>query len=244
VAPIRCRATIAAKDFVLFRKRWEFGRARIVARQRHKRTPGVHTVNKYATKYDYVADVVPDSGLAPFRATFTSTFGSDEILLAPNIGSQTRVRFKAGGEDVRLDGKFLVAQERARKDAEREQFNAAANASPGTLPASPADLPPISAGNLPRTATGSSGQSTVRVTTTTNPADVPHMRDNLQQMRDRIERLAAEHPGSVVRFGVAACGSAGSDPLDRLQRLADLHDRGVITDAEFTAEKAKILRET
>jgi hypothetical protein len=117
------------------------------------------------------------------------------------------VRFKAGGEDVRLDGKFLVAQERARK-------------------------------------AGAVGQSAVRVTTTTDPADVQHRRDNLQQMRDRIERLDAENPGSVVRFGVGASGGGGSDPLDRLQRLADLHDRGVLTDAEFTAEKAKILRET
>jgi hypothetical protein len=35
-----------------------------------------------------------------------------------------------------------------------------------------------------------------------------------------------------------------SDPLDRLQKLADLHDRGVLTDAEFAAEKAKLLRES
>jgi hypothetical protein len=35
-----------------------------------------------------------------------------------------------------------------------------------------------------------------------------------------------------------------SDPLDRLQKLADLHDRGALTDAEFAAEKAKLLRES
>jgi Short C-terminal domain len=35
-----------------------------------------------------------------------------------------------------------------------------------------------------------------------------------------------------------------SDPIDRLQKLADLHDRGALTDAEFAAEKAKLLRES
>ena len=40
----------------------------------------------------------------------------------------------------------------------------------------------------------------------------------------------------------AASQSGGaSDPIVRLQQFADLHDRGVLTDAEFAAEKAKIL---
>jgi hypothetical protein len=35
-----------------------------------------------------------------------------------------------------------------------------------------------------------------------------------------------------------------SDPIDRLQKLADLHDRGALTDAEFATEKTKLLRES
>jgi len=36
--------------------------------------------------------------------------------------------------------------------------------------------------------------------------------------------------------------AAGADPLvDRLARLADLRDRGVLTEAEFQAQKAKLL---
>jgi hypothetical protein len=31
------------------------------------------------------------------------------------------------------------------------------------------------------------------------------------------------------------------DQIDQLQKLADLHDRGALTDAEFQAEKAKLL---
>ena len=37
---------------------------------------------------------------------------------------------------------------------------------------------------------------------------------------------------------------ADADPLERLQKLADLHDHGVLTDAEFAAEKANILGES
>ncbi len=32
-----------------------------------------------------------------------------------------------------------------------------------------------------------------------------------------------------------------SDPVDRLERLAALRDRGVLSDAEFEAQKARIL---
>jgi Short C-terminal domain len=35
--------------------------------------------------------------------------------------------------------------------------------------------------------------------------------------------------------------SGAGDTLDQLQRLSDLHDRGVLSDAEFAAAKAKIL---
>lgn len=42
----------------------------------------------------------------------------------------------------------------------------------------------------------------------------------------------------------APAGAAGQGAqLDELSKLADLHDRGVVTDAEFAAQKAKILDE-
>lgn len=63
-------------------------------------------------------------------------------------------------------------------------------------------------------------------------------------------------PSTVVLRGLAGGGddasaavaavaqhSEGGDPLDRLERLAELHDRGVLSDAEFAAAKAKILGE-
>jgi len=39
----------------------------------------------------------------------------------------------------------------------------------------------------------------------------------------------------------AGAGAAAADPTAQLSRLADLHDRGVLSDEEFAAQKAKIL---
>jgi hypothetical protein len=46
------------------------------------------------------------------------------------------------------------------------------------------------------------------------------------------------------RAASAAKSGAAADPLERLQKLVDLHDRGVLSDAELAAEKAKILNES
>lgn len=65
-----------------------------------------------------------------------------------------------------------------------------------------------------------------------------------------VERLKAElAAGRAARVpsgsGSGRQDAAGSeDPLERLKKLADLHDRGALTDAEFAAEKAKILNES
>jgi hypothetical protein len=62
-----------------------------------------------------------------------------------------------------------------------------------------------------------------------------------------VERLKAQLAtgAAAMSFGPVHASAAGpEDPLDRLQKLADLHDRGALTDAEFAAEKAKILSES
>jgi hypothetical protein len=57
-----------------------------------------------------------------------------------------------------------------------------------------------------------------------------------------IERLTAKL--ADLQSGHDGTPSAEpSDRLDRLQKVADLHDHGVLTDAEFAEEKARILRE-
>jgi hypothetical protein len=47
-----------------------------------------------------------------------------------------------------------------------------------------------------------------------------------------------EHQQAV---GVRVASATGRDPVDQLARLADLHERGALTDAEFELEKSKII---
>ena len=64
-----------------------------------------------------------------------------------------------------------------------------------------------------------------------------------------IELLSANAPapGSNVIIGgrsmadVMGQSPAAADPTEQLTKLADLHDRGVLSDEEFAAQKAKIL---
>jgi hypothetical protein len=61
-----------------------------------------------------------------------------------------------------------------------------------------------------------------------------------QAARAEFESLADLPPGAVP----AGASDGGPAPVEQLQKLADPHDRGALTDAEFAAEKAKLLSES
>ena len=65
---------------------------------------------------------------------------------------------------------------------------------------------------------------------------------------DKIGPASMPDFGSVMESAgfpsgapAAAAPPAGDDTLDRLAKLGELRDKGVLTDAEFEAQKAKIL---
>lgn len=53
--------------------------------------------------------------------------------------------------------------------------------------------------------------------------------------------LVMRPPGTPSGIRSSVVSSSASDPLDRLAELAKLHDQGVLTDAEFQAQKARLL---
>jgi hypothetical protein len=55
------------------------------------------------------------------------------------------------------------------------------------------------------------------------------------------ERAAADARKQDEQFRAYVQDAAGGGSADELAKLADLHDKGVLTDAEFEAQKAKIL---
>jgi hypothetical protein len=66
---------------------------------------------------------------------------------------------------------------------------------------------------------------------------------SLDRGNKALLRRAGENPGSVVNLSSGSSRQSASDPVDRLAKLADLKERGVLGDDEFAAEKAKILGE-
>jgi hypothetical protein len=64
--------------------------------------------------------------------------------------------------------------------------------------------------------------------------------------RRQAQRWAAEEPQQPAYQQpppqpVAAAPAPSQDPIERISELAQLHDRGVLTDEEFSAAKAQIL---
>jgi hypothetical protein len=48
-------------------------------------------------------------------------------------------------------------------------------------------------------------------------------------------------PAPVQQVAPAAPAAPAADPIEQLKELADLKNQGILTDAEFAAQKAKIL---
>ena len=60
-------------------------------------------------------------------------------------------------------------------------------------------------------------------------------------MHERAAAQAAQQQKAFDAYVKQAAGTSGSSSVDELAKLADLKSKGVITDAEFEAQKAKLL---
>jgi len=61
------------------------------------------------------------------------------------------------------------------------------------------------------------------------------------KMQERAAAQAAEQQKAFDQYVRQAAGTSGSDAASQLSKLADLKSQGVLSDAEFEAQKAKIL---
>lgn len=168
----------------MFEHDWQPAEATIV--EERPLTNWSRTVGgNYTVPREYVADVRPE-GQAPFRATFHEplTHGHYDH---PRPGDVVNVLFNPKSHKVKLSPEYKVSPGAAGRE-KAEQFQAVADAAPGTQAASGAP-------------------ETVRFT-----AD-----------------------------GGRTIPAPTSSAAEQLTKLADLHDRGALSDAEFASEKAKIL---
>ncbi len=64
-------------------------------------------------------------------------------------------------------------------------------------------------------------------------------------LKAQILQMAAQNPGSVIDLRSSQpSGDQPSDPVERLSKLAELKQQGLLSEEEFTAAKAKILGES
>ncbi len=61
------------------------------------------------------------------------------------------------------------------------------------------------------------------------------------KMHERAAQQAALQQKAFDQYVRQAAGSSGETSADQLHKLAGLKDQGILTDAEFETEKAKIL---
>jgi hypothetical protein len=60
--------------------------------------------------------------------------------------------------------------------------------------------------------------------------------------RRQTERWAEQNPQPDAYYGQAPAAPAPSaDPIEKLKELGELRDKGVLTEAEFAEQKAKLL---
>jgi hypothetical protein len=61
------------------------------------------------------------------------------------------------------------------------------------------------------------------------------------KMHERAAQAAQDQQAAFDDYVKQAAGTSGDSTADQLSKLADLKAQGVLTDAEFEAQKAKIL---
>ena len=70
-------------------------------------------------------------------------------------------------------------------------------------------------------------------------ADLEQAMDELGIEKQQVTDADQEEGGGSA--SPSAASSSGGSDLDQLQKLADLHDQGILTDEEFAAKKKQIL---
>ena len=79
-------------------------------------------------------------------------------------------------------------------------------------------------------------------------ADTDELRKSLKDIGQEIAKLleqaggmARDAAGDVGRWAGKAVGHDGPSPLDQIERLGELRDRGFVSEEEFQAKKAELL---
>jgi len=62
-----------------------------------------------------------------------------------------------------------------------------------------------------------------------------------ERWQRKEEQQYAQQPQQEYAAPPPQAAAPEADPIERLRQLGELHDQGILTDAEFQAQKAKVL---
>jgi Short C-terminal domain len=225
----------------MFGHKWEPGRATIVAVKEVKTIGNDYRTGTKLQGFEYVADVQPDSGSSPFRIVMGDPF--DETHWdTPRVGEVLAVKCDPQRQKAKFDTSGLKSRDeasaRAAVDEQAAQFAAALHQPPGSTAVSPLAQP--------QSALPDGSRAAARLLPLSDTIAAIQRARAAGDLAE-VARIKAEFQGRAVHGDEAPQQSAASpdrgesDVVDLLTKLADLHSRGVLTDSEFAAEKAKIL---
>lgn len=212
---------------------WKPAQATVVA------VRGSNVTGGLLPHYEYVLDVSPADGDPPFRGTLVSIYVWGVGDVVPVVCDLKRKKVS-----------FSEAERRAQKTAQLKAGEPAWDAVREAAPGTPAASPPGGTGGLGTAGLAAESaelaarakefrETMAAVGRAKAAGDTAEMERLKAELTSRLAARAAA-PARQAAGGFAPSGEA-SDPLDRLEKLADLHQRGVLTDAEFATEKSKIL---
>jgi Short C-terminal domain len=246
----------------MFGHEWEPGMATVIARKVAKQ-------NAWESKYDYIVDVQPKSGGPVFRTSLrspTTAVGYKET----DVGGTMPVWCDPRREKAKIDEKDPANRYDGRQKQESADFDAVMHggAAPAgrdssavAAPVPPADLAglpsdeELSAANAAFQAALETGRAAMAAHTAAKAsgdeaeiarlrAEVGRTNDAVQAANALLQRLDGLRWGWTSGPQEAPATTSVADPLARLEALAGLRDRGVLTDEEFAVQKAKILSES
>lgn len=206
----------------MFGSQWDKAEATIIARDAKFSGDGS------VANYTYIADVRLSSGEV-FRATISEpTIATD--FWSPNVRDVVSVLVKAKDRKVKFDKDDKRLSVKAYEAAQKQAFADTLNQTPGTVPS----------GGTPTTAGTQQLPDSVA-------AQLAKLGIDPTAATQVYTANAAQAQAAMAAFTQAAqaapAPSAAGAPEDRLAKLTDLRDRGLLSADEYAQQRQRILDE-
>jgi Short C-terminal domain len=197
----------------MFGHDWQPGQATIVALKEVKTIGNDAWTGAKLQGYEYVADVQPDGPGAAFRTVMSDPF-DETHWLTPRIGDVLPVKCDPGRQTAKFDTASLRARDKAQKHTARQEQEAQFDAARHATP-----------GEAPSESTGGASGRLLSFKEIQAAGGDPAAAEALRASA-RAESSDTSGHGSIEQ---------------RLAKLQQLRDDGVLTPQEYSAQRQRVL---